>query len=92
MQNPNILPSAPAPGTPELIRPALSPAAVIAEHAPTARSAAAVGLNNVMGGLVGMVPLAGFGFLTWLGADMILGGILGNPFTPQSAKRSGRAS
>ncbi len=89
MHNPNILPTGPTPIPvgPELM-PA-SPAAVIAEHAPLARNAAGLGIMNVLGGLSPLLPIAGIGFLTWLGADMILGGALGNPFTPKSARHMG---
>lgn len=88
MANPNILPSAPIlPPREVLAVPHLRPAAVVAEHAPLARNAAGFGITNILGSLSPLLPIAGIGFLTWLGADMILGGALGNPLTPQSARR-----
>lgn len=88
MQNPNILPGAPAsiPSGPELAP--MTPSAVIAERAPAARNAADLGVRNILGCLSSLLPVAGIGFLTWLGADMILGGALGNPLTPKGAKRA----
>ncbi|MBI2635760.1 hypothetical protein HYW84_00330 [Candidatus Peregrinibacteria bacterium] len=87
MQSLNILPGAPAsiPPGPELS--SMTPSAVIAERAPVARGAAGLGVSNILSCLSPLLPVAGIGFLTWLGADMILGGALGNPFTPKGAKR-----
>ena len=80
---------------PDLVPPAhnvvsvpTSPAEVIANRVPMAQNAATSGLTNILGGLSPLLPIAGIGFLTWLGADMILGGALGNPLTPQGAKRT----
>lgn len=86
MQNQNIFPYAPAliPTSPESAQ--MTPSAVIAERASAAQNAASIGIRNIIGCLSPLMPVAGIGFLTWLGADIILGGALGNPLTPKGAK------
>lgn len=67
---------------------AMGPEAVAARGAAKGVEAAGVGIGNIMRNIVApALPLVGIGFLTWLGVDMILGGALSHPFTPQSARR-----
>ncbi len=87
----NILPPSvsPVPTGPEAIPKVLQlPNTLAMTQAPGAINKAGLGLLSALSPLP---VLAGIGFVTWLGADMILGGALSNPLTPQSARRTALA-
>lgn len=87
------LSNAPGSGIERAVAPAAAEAGllrpeIIARHgAMTGVEAAKAGIGGVMNVMGAALPLVGVGFLTWWGMDMILGGALSHPFTPQSAKR-----